>query len=114
MQENIKIEELTTNLKRYANTSYELIKLEATEKTSVMGAGLISGILVAYAGLLFVLFLSLGLSFYLSHLVGNSYAGFLIVGGFFLLLALILFMGRKKLVDKPIRNLIIRKIFSEN
>lgn len=114
MPENIKTEELTTSLKRYANTSYELIKLEATERISVTGAGLISGLLVSLAGLLFVLFLSLGLSFYLSLLLGSSYAGFMIVGGFYMLLAVILFTGRKKLVEKPLRDKIIHKIFSDN
>jgi len=114
MPENIKIEELTTTLKRYANTRYELIKLEVTERISVTGAGLISGLLVTVAGLLFVLFLSLGLSFYLSYLIGSSYAGFMIVSGFYLLLAVILFTGRKKFVEKPLRDKFINKIFSDN
>lgn len=114
MPENIKTEELTTSLKRYVNTSFELIKLEATERSSVIGAGLVSGLLVALAGLLFVLFISLGLSFYLSYLLDSSYAGFMIIAGFYLLLAIILIIGRKKLVEKPIRDKIIRKIFSDN
>ena len=114
MPEQTKIEELTDSLKRYVNTSYELIRLQATERSSVIGSGLISGIILGLTALLSVFFISLWAGFYLSDKIGNNYAGFAIVGGFYFLLGLILLIGRKKLVETPIRDKIIRKLLNKN
>ena len=114
MPEYGKIEELTESIKTYVSTSFELNKLEAAERSAVIGASVISGMVVAFVGFMFILFVSIGLSFYLSSLLGNSSAGFAIVGGFYFLLGFILFIGRKALMEIPIREGIIRKLFSKN
>lgn len=114
MPENVKIEDLAESFKIYVNTNYKLIKLEAIERTSVIGSGLLSGLIIGLVGLLFVFFLSFGVCFYLSDYFGNYYIGFAIVAGFYLLLCLILIIGQKTFLKRPIRNKIIRKIFSKN
>jgi uncharacterized RDD family membrane protein YckC len=114
MSKEAKIEELSETLKNYVTTNYEIIKLEAAKSTSAIGSSLISGICIGLIVILFIFFLSLGAGFYLSAVLGNTYAGFAIVAAFYLLLGLILIAGRKSLMEKPIRDKIIRKIFSEN
>ena len=114
MTENPKLEELTDNFKKYVTTSYELIKLEATERTSVVGSAIISNLLIGVAGTMFVLFLSLTAGFYLSSKIGDSYSGFAIVTGFYLIVAIILKVGKKKMVEMPLRDTIVRKVFSKN
>ena len=114
MTEDLKIEELTQGLKRYINTNCELIKFEATERSSVIGSGVISGLLIGLVAMLFVLFISLGAGFYLSARFENLYSGFAVVAGFYFLLGIILVIGRKKLMERPLRDKIIRKIFSKN
>jgi len=114
MPEFDKIEGITENLKDYVNTNYELIKLQATERTSVIGSGIISALIIVIIGLLFFFALSLGVSFYLSALIGDTFSGFLIVAGFYLLIALIWFIGRKKLIETPLREKIIQKLLEKN
>jgi hypothetical protein len=114
MSENVEIEELTEGLKLYINTNVELIKLELTERSSMIGAGLISNMLLGLACALFVLFISLGAGFYLSALLGNNYSGFAIIAGFYLLLVLILMIGQKKLIERPLRDKIIRKVLTKS
>lgn len=114
MPEFGKIEELTENLKKYIATSYELQKLQAIESSSVFGSGLISSLLVGLVVVLFVFFLSLWAGFYLSASIGDNYSGFLIVAGFYFLFGFILILVRKKLIEKPLRDKIIRKVFSNN
>ena len=109
-----KIEEIIENLKNYINTNYELLKLKAVERISVSLADLISDFLVGLVLFLFVFFISLWAGFYLSTLVGDNYSGFAIVAGIYLLIGLIMIVLRRKLVEKPLRNKIIRKIFSSN
>ena len=113
MLQNAKIEELAESLKAYANTNFELLKCETAERTAVVGSGFISSLLVGLAGILFVFFISLELGFYISTRFGNNYSGFLIVAGFYFLLSFVLIIGRKKLLEKPIRDKIIQQIFSE-
>ena len=110
MSENGKIEELTQSLKVYIQTNIELVKLEATERVSVLGSGLLSLLLVGLTLSLFTLFLSIGASIYLGEYFKNTFLGFLFVAGFYFLLTCLLILSRKKLIEKPMRNKIIKRI----
>jgi len=113
MPENGKADELTERLKKYGNTSYELAKLELIESSSVFGSGAISSVLISVVVILSVFFTSFGCAYLLSIVLKNNYLGFLIVGAFYFLLSLTLILGRKKLLEIPIRNKIIHKIYNE-
>jgi hypothetical protein len=106
-----KIEELIAGLKSYATTTIELVKLETAKHVSDILANLISRLIVGLVFILFAFFLSLGISFYLSELFGNSYLGFAIVAGAYLLLGIILVVGRKKLLIRLVCNKIVQDIF---
>jgi len=113
MPENGKADELTERLKKYGNTSYELAKLELIESSSVFGSSSISSVLISVVVILSVFFTSFGCAYLLSIVLKNNYLGFLIVGAFYFLLSLTLILGRKKLLEIPIRNKIIHKIYNE-
>lgn len=108
-----KIEELIANLKSYTSSTIELVQLEAAQRSSSIIANVASGLIVWVVIILFALFLSLGISFYLSDLLGNQYLGFGIVAGAYLLLGLVLIIGRKAFLMKPIRDRFIREIFQK-
>ncbi len=112
MPEKIKLEELTDGVKTYLQTNIELFKLEATERTSVVGARLISSILVGITLLLFILFLSLSAGFLLGNYFNDLCTGFAIVTGFYFLLTLILLLF-KNIIEKGMRNSIIRRLLSK-
>ena len=114
MPDPVKIEDLAVSLVAYVNTNYKLLKLEAAERSSVIGSALISWLLVAVACFLFLFFFSLWAAFYISAILGNSYAGFLITTGFYFLVGLILVLGRKKLLDYPLKDWIIRKMLGKD
>jgi hypothetical protein len=106
-----KIEELVVNLKSYTNSSIELVKLEIVNHISHIIANLINRLVIGLVFILFAIFLSLGICFYLSELFGNTYLGFGVVASVYLLVGIIFIIGRKKLLFKPIRNKIIQEIF---
>jgi hypothetical protein len=114
MPEHEKLEELVESLKSYFNTNYQLRKLETAERASVVGSGLISGVVICIIALLFVLFLSLVGGFYFSKLLGDNISGFLIISGFYFVLTIIFYLGRKKLLQGPLREKIVRKIFGNH
>ncbi|MHB9055945.1 MAG: phage holin family protein [Paludibacteraceae bacterium] len=107
-------EEISDSLKQYLMLNYEIVKLQATEKASVIGSSLFSSLMVGIAAFLFVFTLSIGLGFYLSAVLGNAWSGFAIIAAFYFLLAIILFLGRKKMIEKPLRNNIIEKLLNNS
>lgn len=113
MEEKEKFEELTKSLKSYIQTNIELIKLEASDRTSIIGSSFISIILISFTVILFLLFISIGLGFYLSNCFNDSYTGFILIAFFYLIMSLLLILFRKKLIENPMRNKIIRIIFKK-
>ncbi len=113
MYEFDKLEEITDSLKQYVNTNFEIIKLEATERTSVIGSSFASGLIVGLTAFLFIFSLSIGLGFYLSSLLGDSYSGFLIIAAFYFILAIVMLIGRKKFIESPLRDKIIQKLLEK-
>lgn len=110
MPELHKIEGIGESVKQYLLLNYDIIKLEATKKTSEIGATFFSALMLGIALFLFAFALSMGVGFYLSALLGDTFSGFGIIAGFYLLISIILLIGRKRLIEKPLRNKIIRKL----
>lgn len=104
------IELLFEKAQDYTNTSIELLKLNAIDKTADIIASLtftlVLGILVA----IFSLFISISASLYIGEQIGEYYLGFLIVSGFYLVLAIVLFIFNDKIIKMPISNFIIKKL----
>ena len=113
MSETGKIEELTKSLKVYVQTNIELIKLEATERTSVFGGALISVFIVAFSLFLFILFISVTAGFFLANYFNDNFTGFLLVTAFYFVLSIVLIVCRKKCIEGPIRDKIIRRILGK-
>jgi protein-S-isoprenylcysteine O-methyltransferase Ste14 len=105
-----KIEGMTEHVKEYVQTRIQQTKLEIAEKTS----GIIGNIIaVTVTGLLFVfvlLFGSIAGAWALSEWLGSAWAGFLIVAGFYLLLAIIVWFGRAGMIRFPVMNAIIKEL----
>ena len=114
MNENSKIEDLTDNVRELLTTNYAILKLEATERAAVIGAGLTGWLMIGTVAMLTVLFASIGAGFWLSGWMGDNYSGFLIVGAFYLLIMVGLLIGRKDWIEKPVRNKIVESILTNN
>ena len=104
---------LFNNIKEYANIRKELAMLTIAEKSSTAAAGAAAGGILAILAFFVFLFGSLTLGFYLSEKIGNTYSGFLIITGFYLLVALVVYFTQENLIKKPIENGVIKKIFKE-
>jgi hypothetical protein len=113
MIEQDRIEELTDSLNKYVKVNIELIKLEATDITSMIGSKLIANLFILLVGIFILLFFSIAVGFYLSSYFDSSYLGFLLVAAFYFLLLCVLVFGKKKLIEKPLRDKIICKIFNQ-
>jgi hypothetical protein len=84
MEDNTKlIESLLERTAEYGKTSFELAKLKALDKTSDAVSSLIPHSVVLVLVAVFMLFLNLGLSFWLGEILGRTFYGFFVIAGFY-------------------------------
>lgn len=109
-----RVEELADTIKEYVNTRIESVKLNAAEKSSAVVANVLAGIFVAVVFLFFIVFASVALSFGLGEWIGKTWAGFLIVAGLYLLLGIVVWAARGKLIRLPLMNAMIQQLFKKD
>ncbi|PBQ32889.1 hypothetical protein CNR22_14275 [Sphingobacteriaceae bacterium] len=114
MEEPTKIEETVDSIKDYINTRYELAILKASDKLAHVGSNTFSFLPIIFLSVLTILMLSFGLGFYLNHVLESEFLGFIIVGGAYLLIVVILSAIRKNSIAKPFRNMIIKELFKNH
>ncbi len=113
MSELEKIEGLSDSVKRYIQLNYEIVKLEATSKASEIGSSIFGSLILGIVFFLSAFVLSMGAGFYLSALLGDTFSGFLIIAAIYLVISVILLIGRNKLIDKPLRDKIIKNLLAD-
>lgn len=114
MEEFKKVEHLVEHLKEYLNTRISLAKLEIAERISRVIAWAAAAVLVFFVLLIFIVFLSLSAAHGIGDALGKPYLGFLIVAGFYLLVALLVWWRKERLLRIPLMNAIVRQLFPEN
>lgn len=107
-----KAEELASAVKDYVDTRLDSVKLSVAEKTSAVLANVLAGMVVALVFVCFVFFGSIALALLLGSWLGAWWLGFLIVAGIYLLLGLITWLARGRLIRLPIMNAMIRQMFN--
>lgn len=101
------INDAIDDIKTYVDLRMQLIQLNISEKIAVALAKMITTGAALVLLLLFFLFGSLALAFFLGNCLNNTAAGFAILAGFYLLLAIIMMsFGKNKLRIKLINAFI--------
>lgn len=109
-----KIEGLSDHVKEYINTRVEITKLRIAEKTSLVIGNFIAAAIIALLFLFVLVFGSIAGAWALSDWIGKSYSGFLIVAGIYLLLGIIVWAGKGRLIRFPVMNAIIRMLHKKD
>lgn len=106
-------EELFVHIKEYATNRMDAVKLNTAEKTSKLAANIIAICAVGAVMLLFTLFASIALAYALGEWMGKPYWGFLTVAALFLLLGVITWLFRARLLQLPIMNSLLHQLYTE-
>ncbi len=107
------IEELKESINAFKNSSAEYYKLNLYQKVAKGVITLIQVLLIGFIGLFIILFLSIALAVYLSNLLGVPSAGYFIVGGFYLLLLILILVFGRKFIKKTILVKSSRSFFND-
>ena len=103
------IEDIVSKAGNIAETKVELWKLRAVGKVSETVSSLISVIAIVLLTITAIIILSLGIAFWIGSELGKTSYGFFIVGGFYVLVGLLVYVFRRQLIKTPLSNLIINK-----
>ncbi|MEO6682321.1 MAG: hypothetical protein ABIN48_05795 [Ginsengibacter sp.] len=103
------VEDVFYKFKDYADTRIDLFKLKSISKVSGILSSIISGILLILLLFLILICITIGFSLLIGNALGNAFIGFFIMAFIYIIIGLILFFSRSKLIKTPISNKFIRE-----
>ncbi len=108
-----KVEDMSAHIKEYVNNRMDSAKLNVAEKSSDLIAKIIAIAAAMLVFIFFILFASIALAYVFAKLTGEFYWGFLIVAGIYLLLGMMVWVAKERLLRLPIMNFMLQQLFKE-
>ncbi|AVM50101.1 hypothetical protein [Capnocytophaga sp. oral taxon 878] len=106
-------EEVPTKANSALNSQVAYYKLFLFRFIAKSSYGLITLFVVAFAGLLILFFLSLAGAYAIGEALGSNGLGFAIVGAFYILVAVLVLLFRKRLIERPLLEKLSEIYFKE-
>jgi heme/copper-type cytochrome/quinol oxidase subunit 4 len=104
------VESLIAATEKYGKTSATLLRLQATRKVADVISSFVATTAVVVLLCMVFLFLHLAIALWLGEVTGKMYYGFLIVAGFYALVALLASLYFKNNHNNAIKNHIIDQL----
>ena len=104
------IEPLLERVEEYGRSSVELIKLKSIDKTADISSTLASRLILMIVIVFCVIALNIAAALWLGELLGKNYYGFLVVGGFYAVVSIVL-LCIHPLIKTRVNNSIIAQMF---
>jgi len=106
------IDHVEEGVRSYVKNSLDFYRLQSF-RSMMKGITMTTKVLlIGGVGFIALLFLSLSAAFWLGTMLGNTAQGFLIVGGFYILAGIIIFLLRGK-IEKPLLKKFSKFYFDE-
>lgn len=106
-----KAEAFTKSVSDYLDTYYKLTLVKVTQKSTNLVSAILAGVASLILLFLVLFFIGIGVSWWLGDLLNSRPAGFFIVGGIFILLIVVIFSLRKKIVFPILKKAILKKLY---
>src|ERR1700730_17429851 len=90
------IKTLIDKSKDYLETKIELTRLKTIDKSADVLSTVVVSVAMIFISFLLILFASIALALYLGKMLGAYYYGFLILGGFYAIVLLLIYAKREK------------------
>lgn len=94
----------------YLDTRFKLAKYQAADSGTSFVASVVTDVVIVLCAVLAFVFASLTLAYFLGDIMGATWKGFGIVGILYIIIAVVVKYKRRS-IEKPIINALIRKIF---
>jgi len=113
MEQQNYFSELKDAAKGYVKDRILLVKLQSAEKLSKIATGVVVGVLLAFLGMFFLIFISIAAGFYFASLTESFALGFAIVAGIYLVLMLLILLIKKSVIGKAITKATLKGFFAK-
>lgn len=107
------IGKLFLEFKKYLELQKEFVKLDAAEKLTVMLTTVFTVAVLLLLGSIVLLFLAFAMAYYASEAFGSELMGFSFIAMVVLLLAVIFYFNRNRMVVRPLARF-MAKLFLDN
>ena len=104
------VEELFQKLKEYADVRLNLFKLKSISKASGFMSSVVTTVILVILFSAVLLCITIGASLLIGAWVGKAYWGFFIVGGIYLIIGLVIYSKRDKLIKTKVSNKLIKEL----
>ena len=106
------IGKLLLEFKKYLELQKEFVKLDATEKMTVILSAILIVTVLLLLGSIVLLFLTFALAYYLGDVLGSFSLGFGLISAFILLLTVIFYLNRNRMVIQPMARFMTKLILT--
>ena len=113
MEEKNRTDSIIQHLNNYFETRWKLFVLNASDKASDIISSMASVILISITTMFVLLFLSVSTALWIGNNYENYSVGFLIVGLFYFLITIVLFIFRHALIKIPVINKLLNAIYND-
>src|ERR1035437_5612938 len=104
------VEELFQKIKEYADVRLNLFKLKSINKFAGFMSLSITLIILIVIFSTILLCITIGAALLIGEWVGKIYYGFFIVGGIYLIIGLVIYTLRGKVIKTKVRNKLIKEL----
>ncbi|MEO6165893.1 MAG: YhjD/YihY/BrkB family envelope integrity protein [Chitinophagales bacterium] len=106
------LQKITETSSDYVKINMRILSLKVSDKLSKVLSGFLTLLILIVIFVFALTMISIGAAKWIGSLIDNEWAGFLIVGGIYVMLGIILMVMQKKVIKEPILNAIIKSIFT--
>lgn len=96
--------------KDFLDTKIELARLKTIDKSADILSSVVVMVSMLFIGTLVIILFSIGLALFLGTLLGAYHNGFFVVGAFYAVVLLVLYIQRNKWIKTPIARELINKM----
>lgn len=107
------IGKLLLEFKKYLELQKEFVKFDATEKMTVILSAILIVTVLLLLGSIVLLFLTFALAYYLGDVLGSLSLGFGLISAFILLLTVIFYLNRNRMVIQPMARFMTKLILTK-
>lgn len=97
-----KLQEIVLRLEDFMESNIEYYKLRLFKASMKTVVSLVNLIIFGSLFLFVMIFFAIGFALWIGYLIGHSWVGFLIIGGVFLLLVILMLLFGRKLIERKI------------
>lgn len=108
------IQEIIVEIKRYIELQKKFVRLDFVSKMTILLSALLLGAILFLLGTIVILYVSLTVASILTDLCGSQVMSYSIVTLLFILLAVLVYVMRKRWITQPLTNFLANLFLNDN